>query len=734
MFSIAFSCRSDRRTTTRALTSPCASALQLDMLVAACRHEIDGLLEPADASRLHAPSATEPTAPANSPQGPRKPPTRQQLPPLSPLARPMPHAGQAADPVLGLGIGLVSAGLPAPETAALWAPTVAPQRAASDGCEGFRSRSPVSAVACAGAGARAPYPAPAGSGPVRAAGSQLRRSASDSFSFHIPAAPLARSATPALGRFTMPQPPAPAPSPERAPQNLRMGALARSESQTRLAALLATPKQGGDGPHVGFGGGHDLGPGALGKFGLGAGASAVAVAGAQQISAGESLARFSAVIAQAAGGRGGAAPGLGPAGAAPGLGGEAPDAWAGAGAPDGVGGGAQDVGGDGNAPPEGAVRGHKVQLIQGQGSGKGAASCAESESGTIAAGPCCSPGSSGGASSSPASAERCGQAASPFAGWAGTAGGAQAASESAESVGDSGTMADCSGDPEAAAPPSAGPQPAPVYPADPSPGLGTGPGERGAPLQLQRVSPGAPFGSSISVPESAAPPAAAADEATSSAASSCERGACMQAGPGQHDHGELRLPVESDSADPGAPGGADAAWFTLPQGVTVAGQAGGGSASGSTASGSGSGTGTLPGSAARGSADAAGGGGSEAGGAGAGSDASDGDSVALGWEAESACSRISCDGGCAGRAAAGLFLSVKGITPSASLQRSCTAAEEALPHPNFELAPPRRALSLGSDAAPGPAPGPLCVRAPLTRPGGARCRPQPVITCWSCDK
>lgn len=721
---------------TWALTLMCSPAVQPDMLGAACRHEIDSLLAPADASCLHAPSAAEPPAPAKPLSGPRKPAARPKLPPLPPLPQPMPHAGQAVNPVLGLGMRPGPARLPAPEAAALWAPMAALQRAASDGCEVFRVRAAAPAAACAGAGARAPSPAPAASGSLQAVGRPLRRSASDSFSFHIPAAPLARSATPALGRFAMPLGPAPAQCLARASGNPQQGGglgpklnqNLGSDSQARLAALLEAPKATGSGLPAGLQSGHDTGSGALGKPGLGLGAceTAAAAASAQQISAGESLARFSAVIAaQAADGGGEIASGVKPARAALGPGCEASGPCAGA-SPHGSGGPAQSA--SGGAPAEVNMLETKAQLIHDGDSGKGAASGAESESGTIAAGRCCSAGSSGSAGCSPASAECRGQTASPFTGWADMPGGVQAASESAESVGDSGAVEESGGDSAPAAPPLARPEPAAQVRADPNLGPGMRAGYRGGALQLQRVSPGAPFGSSISVPESAAPPAPA-DEATSSAASSAGRGARVQAGPGQQDGSQPPLNAQSGSAGLGAPDGADVMWFTAPQGVTVAGQAGGGSASASTASGSGSGTGTLPGSAARGSAGlglGSDGGGEAGGGGGAGSDASDGDSVALGWEAESACSRVSCDArwaeGLESRAntAAGPFLSAGGVRPGASLQRrSCTAAEEALPHPKLALAALRRAHSLGWEPAPEPAPGPLYVRAPLGRAGGA---------------
>lgn len=743
---------------------------------------------------------------SSQPCAPSKPP--RQLPPLSPRPRALARAASSpdpgwgsnpTDPVYALSGGVLSA---APWAASTRGNDLRGPGATAGGHEGLGIRAAVRGTSTA----PAPTVAPASDPP-------LRRVASEGFTFSFPTLypKLARSARARLA-FERGANPAlePAPMtgllwPSAASATLPCQTLCDADCAARLDALLAPSGALASGE----GGGAQAACSAEGSPG--------AAAAPWQISAGESLARFSAAIAQAAGGScAGACAALGerpversdcamdPIKHASGGHGSTNEhhSFAGRNAPAGVGSaveGACAIGSQGDADQHGhPAQAHKSQACPANvdawpGAGRGAKGAGDSDgkggadrhegavqadglSGrggnraeiyvsmagcTVRLSPDPTPGSSCAAADSVGCEASVGarkvpgrsrESAEAVLAEGETQNPDPKPSTSAESVGDScAALADTA----ATTPRVAAGAPLALSCKSPNPSPGPAPPARmrgkGASWRLRRVSPGAPFGSSISMPGSAtasatASAAASAERATaaqsaSTASSSehahpepafCASPCCHQtaSGTGRTDTpgstgGPARLGSARDEEARQVPPAAAAGWQAqalghLPEAADYSGCSGdsGRSGSGSDPDGALADCFHEPADGGGGGGRAVGGGGGVDGG-GAGSDASDGDSVALGWEAESACSRISCDGWGAYKVPG---LNPKHMTAALLLRpRAHSVAEEAVPgqDPKPALALPRRAHSLGWEARFERCCGPALLEAPPAAARGA---------------
>jgi len=623
----------------------------------------------------------------------------RRLPPLSPRGAPHPalppqlaasfrgaDSTGHASPARACGTAADFAAPPPPRrAAAAWGfGALGPRRAASDGAEAAARSAPGRLAAGAVAA------------PHSAGGRGLRRVASEDFSFCVPA-PDRLEARALMGARARREPMRPGSGPAGDP---RLPA-ARRRPQGAAPCAAADERAGPPWLAAGPGAGADaaarltallaFGEGAAGscagsEVGCTQGSSEAAEAAAAgaapcHVSARESLARFSEIIARSAGGAAGAdaapstdrAPGRDPAGA---PGGDAARGEQQAGL-------AALAAAPGGAAPGGAVA---RQALPSPGAppcgvtGSGAAH--RGDAGEEAAGEGAPPeGASAGwhGRAAPVVSLVCRFEAEPGGGGARQAKPARAGAPSGQAPGAAGPSPQSSADSCTAVPatladtaamagpyPGPAPEPAPgarargsAAPASARPAPGALPpglhGQPGASAQararwLARVSPGAPFGSNISLPGSAlGSPAGSTADSKHSGGPASEQSTATRSARARHsseggdsDPGDVWSTALSGAGAAGPPAQAHIDESCLGAHVTLAAFDAGSSdepKDGGAAAAEQSG-----GDAAAAPAPAGGARSGGCGGGGADGDGSDCDSVALGWEAESACSRISGDG------------------------------------------------------------------------------------------
>ncbi len=664
-----------------------------DALVLALRRRELDCLQAQDAQPHPPPQASAQAASGAGAAGPAHRPPRR-LPPLSPrgASHPAlpPQLGCAdptsdASPACASGAAAGFGGLPPrPRAAAAWGfGALRPRRAASDGAEAATRSAPGGLAAGAVAA------------PLLAGGRGLRRVASEDFSFCVPgpdrlgaagalldararraptrpgSGPAGDPGLPAARRPSQRPAPYAAAGEHAGPPWLAAGLGAGADAAARLTALLASG-EGAAGSCAGSG---------VGCSQRGGEATEAAAAGAApgHITARESLARFSEIIARSAGGAAGAdaapspdcAPGRDSAGAPGGSAarGDEPAVLAvlpaapGAAAPGGA--VARQALPSLGAPPCGvmgsgaAQQGDASEEAAGEGAPEGADAGGHGRAAPVASLTCLFEMEPGGGIAGQAKPARAGAPSGQAPSAAGSS--PQSSADSCTAV--AATLADTAA--TAGPYPSPAPGPAPGARARASAALASarpapGPLPPGLHVQLSasaqararwlaRVSPGAPFGSSISLGSALGSPAGSTAGSKHSGSPASEQSTATQSTRARHsseggdsDPGDVWSTALSGAGSAGPPAQAHIDESCLGAHISLAASDAGSSkepnaGGGGAAEQSGGDAAAAPAPAGRARSGGGGGGGADG-------DGSDCDSVALGWEAESACSRISGDG------------------------------------------------------------------------------------------